>query len=125
MILSSSFKECREFPRKICTQDPINVNKQIPKKICKAVPSEKCIKIPRQINKDIPRSLDKKKCFSTKPEASYGSSQPSGYSSPPSYQAPPVYHGASPSYSSGESPLHSPLLRYGLVPLLEDLIECP
>ena len=29
-------QECREFPRKICTQDPINVKKQIPKKICKA-----------------------------------------------------------------------------------------
>ena len=90
-------EECREFPRKVCTQDPINVKKQIPKKICQAVPSEKCIKIPRQINKDIPRSLDKKKCFSTKPETSYSSSQSSGFEAQ-SYNPSPSYHPSAPVY---------------------------
>ena len=91
-------KECREFPKTICTQDAINVEKQIPKKVCKAVPSEKCIKIPRQINNDVPQTLDKKVCTSTKPASS-------GYGPPA-----PSYGATSQSYGHKRSISENPML---------------
>jgi hypothetical protein len=92
----SLIKRCQDIPihvqstessrETICTQDAVNVKKQIPKKVCKAVPNEKCIQIPRHINNDVPQTLDKKVCSSTKPASSgYGSPAPSYGATSPSY----------------------------------------